>query len=75
LNTNSYSITAIATDNVGNLDISQVVSITVINAIGIQDGDGGDVTLYPNPVSGELVLHLGERFTDKRNAHCIAVLA
>jgi pectate lyase len=61
----SYRITAIAIDNDGNSDTSQAVSITVIDATGLQAGDHTDVTLYPNPVSGELVLHLGDRFSDE----------
>jgi pectate lyase len=59
----SYNITAVATDNEGNSDTSPLIYIYIRDVTGIHDQDFGDVRLYPSPLSGELIIQLGSKFS------------
>ena len=59
----SCRINAVATDNEGNSHTSPSVIVTVYDATGILNRNDGDLALYPNPVSGELILSLDEKYS------------
>jgi hypothetical protein len=55
-------LTARATDNDGNSSISEPI-IIIVRPTGIDKQFAGDVVLSPNPVFGELILKLGDRYS------------
>ena len=58
----THVLTARATDNEGNSSVSAPI-IIIVRATGIDKQFAGDVVLYPNPVSGDLILNLGDYYS------------
>jgi hypothetical protein len=61
----SYQITAKAIDNEGKSTFSDIVNITVERGVYADNIEIISMNLYPNPVTGDLIIQLNDRLFDE----------